>query len=463
MTARKTNADCVRVLAVSGFLGYGFPEESFWRGIEASPDLIACDAGTNDAGAYYLGTGSSMTSRAACQRDLTLMLDGARRIGAPVVVGSAWTSGSDQGVDLLSDIVAEIARSSGQTFRLARVYSEVRPTELDSLRSDGNLVGIGKTENITAEDLHACTRIVCAMGAEPLIAAIEEGADVVIAGRASDAALFASLPLMRGMPPERVWHAGKILECGACSADPGDSGDCLVAEIGQDAVHIWAPNPDLRCTTTSVSAHTLYENRNPFFFREPSGTLDLRAATYDQRDERTVRVGGKTSFEPQKYSMRLEGAIQRGYRAVTFGGIRDPRLVQNSLERMKVIRADIEERIRRIFGQTNSTMRIVLYGANGVMGGYEPIQTPAGHELGVLLDVIADTQERANEVLAVARAFLVHADFPGRLNLNAGNVAFPFSPSDVEVGMVFEFLKECVVIPENPLQLVRIEIGEVGG
>ena len=160
--------------------------------------------------------------------------------------------------------------------------------------------------------------------------------------------------------------------------------------------------------------------------------------------------------------MRLEGAIHRGYRAVTFGGIRDPRLVQNSLEQMKVIRADIEERIRRIFGQTNSTMRIVLYGANGVMGGYEPIQTPAGHELGVLLDVIADTQERANEVLAVARAFLVHADFPGRLNLNAGNVAFPFSPSDVEVGTVFEFLRECVVVPEDPLQLVRIEIGEVG-
>ena len=78
------------------------------------------------------------------------------------------------------------------------------------------------------------------------------------------------------------------------------------------------------------------------------------------------------------------------------------------------------------------------------------------------LDVIVDSQERANEVLAVARAFLVHADFPGRLNLNAGNVAFPFSPSDVEVGTVFEFLRECVVVPEDPLQLVRIEIGEVG-
>uniref|UniRef100_UPI00234E240B DUF4387 family protein n=1 Tax=Escherichia coli TaxID=562 RepID=UPI00234E240B len=48
-----------------------------------------------------------------------------------------------------------------------------------------------------------------------------------------------------------------------------------------------------------------------------------------------------------------------------------------------------------------------LYGKNGVMGDHEPMQT-AGHELGIVLDVVAPTQEIANSVCSLVRSTMLH-------------------------------------------------------
>ena len=58
----------MRALATTGFLGTGFLEESLNRAMEARPDFIGCDAGSTDPGPYYLGSGETQASRAACQR-----------------------------------------------------------------------------------------------------------------------------------------------------------------------------------------------------------------------------------------------------------------------------------------------------------------------------------------------------------------------------------------------------------
>ncbi|STV77694.1 3-methylaspartate ammonia-lyase glutamate mutase [Klebsiella michiganensis] len=46
-----------KILSPTAILGYGFPEESFRKAMEASPDLIAVDAGSSDPGPHYLGAG----------------------------------------------------------------------------------------------------------------------------------------------------------------------------------------------------------------------------------------------------------------------------------------------------------------------------------------------------------------------------------------------------------------------
>jgi hypothetical protein len=68
------------------------------------------------------------------------------------------------------------------------------------------------------------------MGHEPIVDALQQGADAVIAGRAFDAALSATLPIMRGIEPGLALYMGKIVECGSLVALPRAS-DRVLAEI----------------------------------------------------------------------------------------------------------------------------------------------------------------------------------------------------------------------------------------
>ena len=71
------------------------------------------------------------------------------------------------------------------------------------------------------------------------------------------------------------------------------------------------------------------------------------------------------------------------------------------------------------------------------MGKWEPVKTPA-HEVGVLIDVIGETPQIAEAICGLARAAILHVSYPGR-QATAGNIAFPFSPAEIDAGPVYEF------------------------
>ena len=79
-----------------------------------------------------------------------------------------------------------------------------------------------------------------------------------------------------------------------------------------------------------------------------------------------------------------------------------------------------------------------VYGKNGVMGPREPLRQVRAHELGIVIEAVAPTQDEADALLSLTRSTLLHYGYPGRIS-TAGNLAFPFSPSDVAVGEVYEF------------------------
>ena len=83
------------------------------------------------------------------------------------------------------------------------------------------------------------------------------------------------------------------------------------------------------------------------------------------------------------------------------------------------------------------------------------------HELGFVVEAIADDQEIANAVVGIARTNMLHTDFPGRL-CREGNMAFPFSPSDIEVGAMYRFSVFHTVAPDHPLEMFPIELREIG-
>jgi hypothetical protein len=90
------------------------------------------------------------------------------------------------------------------------------------------------------------------------------------------------------------------------------------------------------------------------------------------------------------------------------------------------------------------------------MAAREPNRDAVPHELGFVIEVVArESQEIASAVLGMARTNMLHTDFPGRL-CREGNMAFPFSPSDIEVGAVYRFSINHVAKLQDPCELFPI-------
>ena len=99
------------------------------------------------------------------------------------------------------------------------------------------------------------------------------------------------------------------------------------------------------------------------------------------------------------------------------------------------------------------------YGKDAVMGPLEP--TPqAGHEIGLMFEVIAPSQETANAVCASVRSTYLHYGYPGRKS-TAGNLAFPFAPSDISFGPVYEFSVYHLMRVDDPCRHFPVTLKEV--
>ncbi|MEW6106694.1 MAG: acyclic terpene utilization AtuA family protein, partial [Bacillota bacterium] len=339
----------LRIISASGILGYGFPEASLARGMERKPDVIGCDAGSTDAGPYYLGSGTAFVSRASCKRDTELLLKAAREAEIPLLLGSAGGAGGEAGLQFLVDIVKEIADENGLHFKLAMIHAEQDKGYLKAKLRQGKITSMGAFPELTEKDIDDAEHIVGVMGVEPYIKALDMGAEVIVAGRSTDTAIFAAVPIRYGFDPGLAWHAGKILECGAFSAEPAVAGDCILVTMRKDHFLVEPMNPKLRHTTLSVAAHALYENPSPYHIYEPGGMLDLTDAKYEQYDERTVKVSGSKFVRAPKYCVKLESAAKVGYRTIAIMGTRDPILIGQIDNYLGTVRNTVREKVLDAF------------------------------------------------------------------------------------------------------------------
>ena len=173
----------LKILSPSGIVGYGFPEESFLAGVAMKPDLIACDGGSTDPGPYYLGSGIPFTNATAVKRDMALMLKAACELGIPLVVGTAGGCGADVHVAREIAIIREIAKEQKLSFKMAVISSEFEKDTLVECLNGGKIEKLGPAPIVTEEDIRQSTHIVAQMGIEPIIDALDNGAQVVICGR----------------------------------------------------------------------------------------------------------------------------------------------------------------------------------------------------------------------------------------------------------------------------------------
>ena len=438
-----------RVLIPAGVLGLGFDQTALARGVAAQPDIICIDGGSTDSGPFYLGTSTSKYARSVCRSEWRALMLARAAAGVPLVIGSCGTCGTAQTVDWMYGLTCEIAAELGQSLTIARLYSDQNVPDIITAHHAGQLSELLPAPALDAVAIAACTHIVALAGVEQIQAALQTGADVVLAGRTTDTATIAALPLSRNDHAGGAWHGAKIGECGAfCSTNPA-SGVVMISfdETGFDVEPM---APDAVCTPQSVSAHMLYENSDPFILHEPGGHLDVTDARYTAIDERRVRVEGSRWVPADSYRVKLEAARIGGYQTTMMAVIRDAHYVAHARQWLD----DLTGFLHRKIAQTTSlkrdefTLEFRLIGQNAALGALEE-GTGTPLEVGVLLIITAADQETATDLSKLINPFLLHHPLTAHEDLPT--FAFPYSPAHTERGALYEFAMNHILQLADPM------------
>ena len=437
----------MKIVALNGLLGYGYSEEALQIAFSEKVDYLGVDAGSTDPGPYYLGSGKSFTDRGAVKRDLELALPRALAQKAPFIIGTAGGAGSARHVQWLKEILLEIAGEKNLHFRLGPVYSDVTGDYVLEKLNAGKIVNMSAHMPLSREAIEESTTIVSQVGIAPILALLEKKVDVILCGRACDTAIYAAPCIYHGYDPGLAFHMAKIMECGAMCAEPVAAADVMQAYMYEDHFELRPANPNRKCTVDRVAAHTLYEQSNPYLIFEPDGVCDLTNSQFLQADERTVRVSGSVFREAQQPTLKLEGVKCSGYRTICPATIYDPETIRHFDTITETVMAFVKE-------NTKDTLPPDSYRVT--------FKTNGGEEssLGIIMDVVGKTQQIADTVCALVRSRMLHCDYPGRKS-TAGNLAFPFSPSDIHVGEVYEFSVFHLAQVDSLLETAKIEVEEV--
>ena len=447
--------DELRVLSPTAILGYGFPMESFEEGMRRIPHVISVDAGPSDPGPYYLGAGESFTDRNAVKRDLDIMITAAMKAGIPVIIGTAGGCGGEPHLRWNINIIREIAFEHGLAFNMAVIHAEIsKELVLDRLEQ-GRVIPLHPVPLLTNRELENTVRIVGQMGVEPFMKALDMDVQVILAGRAYDPAVFAALAVKNEFNKGLAIHMGKILECACIAATPGSGSDCMIGSLRKEHFIVEALNPKRKCTTLSVAAHTLYEKTNPYVLPGPGGILDLTETNFEQESEGVVKVSGSKFIPSEKYMIKLEGVKKIGFRTVSIAGVRDPIFISRIEEIIRGVRARVSDNFRDL--KMEYRLDFKIYGKDGVMGALEPEKEIKSHELGIIIEAVAQDQATANTVCSFARSTMLHYGYEGRIS-TAGNLAFPYSPSDFKAGEVYAFSVYHLIEVDKPEELFDIEL-----
>jgi len=429
----------LRVLGASGQLGFGMPEAAFHAGLARQPHVIGADAGSVDIGPGCLGSGVASASETMLRRDLTLLLEGARALDVPLLIGTAGGAGARPHLEHTLALGRTIAAEKGLHFCLASLAADMPRPLVKAAIAAGRTTPLGALPALTDADVDAASHLVGQMGTEAFLRALDTGADVIVAGRACDTAIFDSVPVWLGFDHGLATHLAKIVECSSICCDPGGR-DAMLGELAADHFTLESMNPARRATPTSVAAHALYEQADPFTVAEPEGVLHLDTARYDALDERRVRVSGARFLPATSPSVKLEGAARVGARAVLLASTADPDFAALLPSALESVAASVRPMVGADF-----TLHPRLYGTS---------------ETFLLLEVVAETAAAAMLAARALRQALLHFGFEGRL-CTGGNLAFPLTPPELAAGDAWRWCAHHIMQVEALAPLFPLTVEQV--
>jgi len=456
----------VKILCPTGHLSFTPLEQgSFLLGCEQKPDFIIADAGSCDMGPRPLGADQHVSLEAWQRQDLEIMLLQARKLGVPMIVGSASDTGTDRGVDQFVGLIRDIAEQHRLApFKLAAIYAEQSIDELKRKVAGGaRIEGLDGRPDADLATLNRTTRVVAVMNAEPIRAALSAGADVVIAGRSSDCALFAAPLLNAGFGPGIAYYTGKLMECASFCCEPYMGKESILGRVEGDTVYVAAMHPGQRCTPASLGSHAMYERTNPYREDVAGGYVDMTNCRYEQVDPKTTRASGQAFVPTPTCKVKLEGAGIVGERRLAVVGIRDPNTIALIDKAIDWAKGKIVERFGPIGLDAAGRYDVFyhLYGRSAVMKELDPSPELKPHELGIVVEAVHRDGTKAAEIAALAARNLFYARLPETKG-TAGAAAL--MSDEILVGeAAYEWTLNHVIEVKNAMELFRTRSFTING
>lgn len=441
--------DEVRLYGPTSNLGYGISKSDVGQALKWDPDVIFQQGTSTDPGPGYLGSSLGYSDLNAVKRDLELLIPTAVQNKIPLIL-SAGGSGSNSSLKKVLKLIDQISSEKSIRFRAAVIKSEIPREFIKRKIIAGERVGRlvehpALRKFLSVGDVDAASRVVGQMSYEPVIHALDYDVDMVVTGRACDIALPMAVPLKKGFDKGLTAQVGKIVECGgaACERESAPAGlsTGVFAILRGNYGLIKSLNHRMKCSIESViSRGVFYERRSATIPEEmPDGHLDVSQAVYSQIDENTVRVGGGRFVQREGYLLKIEGVRKIGFRTMCVGGVLDPFLIRKVVDGsfLRQVSRRAGERLRGVPKELYM-FHFRVYGLGRGMGNPKPRENYMPRELCIVIDVVASTPELSRFLCMICRQQLLHHPYPGR-KTTAGNIAFPFSPSDIPVGEAYEF------------------------
>ncbi|MFJ6651427.1 acyclic terpene utilization AtuA family protein [Microbacterium sp. NPDC091313] len=231
------------------------------------------------------------------------------------------------------------------------------------------------------------------IGAGAAMAALEDGADIVVTGRMGDAALFAApVAVHHGWSddsPEQMAAptlVGHLLECagqltGGYFADGGRKAVPGLATLG-------FPFADVACdgsaefgkvagtggllSRATVLEQLLYEIDDPAHYKTPDATLDLGGVRIEEIAPDRVRVSA-ASAHGRPGQLKVSVGVRDGFLAVgsiAYAG-------RAARARAELALRIVRERWAAVHGRDADELRLDLQGHNSLRPWYEPDAEPA--------------------------------------------------------------------------------------
>jgi len=236
----------------------------------------------------------------------------------------------------------------------------------------------------------------------------------------------------------------------------------MFATLTDDSFIVEPPNPEYRCDPTSIASHNLYENSTPYELVEPSGVLNTFAAKYEAISDRAVKVSGSTFKPSERYTIKLEGVELAGYQSLIVGSVRDPIILRQLDSWLAGLVTAAQDRIVAVFGagiESKYQFEARVFGKNATMGKLE-CATGIGHEIGLLFQITAQTQDLATALMKSVGHIAVHYPVPEWTGLIT-SIAYPYSPAEIQRGPSYRFNMNHVVEPASPLEMFAIDYQQV--